>query len=362
MTRTDSDPTAQRLLLVSVPRTASNLLLKVLNIHEQPSLHTNNKGGYFFFDAFTAEVQSGLLTTPPSAWSTSTVAEVRSAFQTCLNALEEFSREAETTGKRAFAKEHAFWFLNPLSFHPTNPEEPASDDDDLTQSEEELFRLTLPSKYGKTNTFSSENRTILPDEYLRTWRMAFIIRHPALTFPSFYRAMLKMSETGYLVDDEESMRGTLATNMSMRWTRLLVEWCLRHRPGEPVLLLDAHDLIHDPVAVRRFCNLAGLDESVVKFEWGAGEPHQRKRKEEAPDEATFTKEQREYHAAAKIMFSTLEGSSGMMKDKTPSMVDVGAEVGKWRAEFGEEAAGMLERAVEEAMPDYEFLMARRVRG
>ncbi|OJJ99121.1 hypothetical protein ASPACDRAFT_52597 [Aspergillus aculeatus ATCC 16872] len=365
---TKTDPTdQQRLLLVSVPRTASNLLLKVLNIHSQPALHTNNKGGYFFFDAFTAAAQSSVLTTPPATWAPATVAQVRSVFQSCFDALETFSAEAATNGKRAFAKEHAFWFANPVSFHPTDPEDSASsasDDADRKEADENLFRLPLPSTYGPTTTatFSSGNETIFPDEYLRTWRLAFIIRHPALAFPSFYRAMRKVGETGYLVDDEETLRGTLATNMSLRWTRGLVEWCLRQKPGEEVLLLDAHDLIHEPAAVRRFCRLAGLDEGVVKWEWGVGEPHQRRGKKEEEEQGVLTQEQRDYYAAARIMLSTLEGSSGVMKEKTPAAVDVRAEVKKWRAEFGEEVAAMLERAVEEAMPDYEFLRGRRVRG
>ncbi|PYI24150.1 hypothetical protein BO99DRAFT_127150 [Aspergillus violaceofuscus CBS 115571] len=314
----------QRLLLVSVPRTASNLLLKVLNIHEQPTLSTNSKGGYFFFDAFTAAAQSSVLTTPPAVWPPSTVAHVRSVFQSCFDALEAFSAEAASNGQRAFAKEHAFWFANPASFHPTDPDDSASDHEDRSAADENLFRLPLPATYGPTATFSHGNETIFPDEYLRSWRLAFIIRHPALAFPSFYRAMRKVGETGYLVDDEETLRGTLATNMSLRWTRGLVEWCLRQKPGEEVLLLDAHDLIHEPAAVRRFCQLAGLDEGVVKWEWSVDEPHQRRGKKEE-DEGLLTQEQRDYYAAARIMLSTLEGSSGVMKEKTPAAVDEVAE-------------------------------------
>ncbi|RAL08276.1 uncharacterized protein BO97DRAFT_408475 [Aspergillus homomorphus CBS 101889] len=344
MTKAIPSP-SQRLLLVSVPRTASNLLLKVLNIPEQPHLHVNPKGGYFFFDAFTATAQSNLLTTPPSDWSSATVQHVQSTFQACLDALEAFSQEADAQGKAAFAKEHAFWIADPLSFHNQG---------DSSGELKENIRVTLPDAYGPTTTFSPGNDTIFPDEYLLTWRLAFIIRHPALAFPSFYRAMLKFSDTGYMIDKEETLRGTLATNMSLRWTKGLVEWCVRMRPGEPVLLLDAHDLIHEPATVRRFCQLAGLEESVVKFEWGADEQQKKMA------EAELTQEQRDYNAARKIMLATLEGSSGVLKEKTPAMVDIEAEVAKWKVEFGDEVAGMLERAVREAMPDYEFLRARRM--
>jgi hypothetical protein len=60
------------------------------------------------------------------------------------------------------------------------------------------------------------------------------------------------------------------------------------------------------------------------------------------------------------MLSTLSASTGIIKDKTPTAVDVDAEVKQWKEEFGEEVAAKLETLVRDAMPDYEYLRSRRI--
>jgi hypothetical protein len=64
--------------------------------------------------------------------------------------------------------------------------------------------------------------------------------------------------------------------------------------------------------------------------------------------------------AEAVMLSTLLGSTGVIKDKTPTVVDVAAEAKQWKEEFGEELAYMLETTVRDAMPDYEYLRSRRI--
>jgi hypothetical protein len=41
-------------------------------------------------------------------------------------------------------------------------------------------------------------------------------------------------------------------------------------------------------------------------------------------------------------------------------IDIDAEAAKWKVEFGEEIAQMIEKAVRDSMPDYEYLKARRI--
>lgn len=346
MATTKTPPPPQRLLLVSVPRTASNLLLKIVNIHRQPHIHTNSKGGYFFYDAYVASTRNANLHRPIPEWTETEKAETRSNYQRCLDTLEEESKQAQQEGKVMFAKEHAFWFVNPAAMQ--------------TEHEQSLetFRLDVSSAghghgYGPGRTFSGLNSTVLPDEYLRTWRIAFIIRHPALAWPSMYRAMSKIAQLGLL--DEDGVRGASVSNMTLRWTRRLFEWC-REQPDEMTVpvVIDAHDIIHHPGSVLRFCEATGLDTGAVQMEWeddnisaaaaaaaGAG-AHQMDRN------------------AAQIMLSTLEASKGIVKDKAPETVDIPAEAEKWRAEFGDEVAGLIEKAVWDAMPDYEYLKERRV--
>ncbi|KAJ5473545.1 hypothetical protein N7475_003111 [Penicillium sp. IBT 31633x] len=337
-TTSETNNNKQRVLLVSVPRTASNLLVKILNIHNQPNAITNKMGGYFFYDAFMKAGRDGRLTKPLSQWTADEKLEIKSAFQQALDDLEAYSTQARTANKIMFAKEHAFWFLNPGSFtsRMNSPEPPE-------QMQE--FHMSIPECYGSP-TFSPNNKTILPDEYLRTWQLAFIIRHPALAWPSMYRAMQKLSKTGFI--DEDGVKGVSIMNMSLEWTRKLFDWCLE-QPDESVtpLVIDANDVIHNPGAVTKFCEKFGLDTACMQFEWddakSAGNAELEKQKEQNS-----------------IFLSTLQESTGVLKDKAPASVDIDTEVAKWRVEFGDEIAQMLEKATRDSMPDYEYLKANRV--
>ncbi|CAL5867164.1 uncharacterized protein PFLUO_LOCUS1376 [Penicillium psychrofluorescens] len=328
----------RRLLLISVPRTASNLLVKILNIHNRSNVLTAPKGGYFFYDAFIHALQ---LNKPLEQWTDEERKKVQVAFQEAVDSLEEFSKRAQDANKMMFAKEHAFWIFNPASFgkmlRGTMSTEHFND-----------FVIKMPKSYGSTPTFSSKNETVLPDEYLRSWQMAFIIRHPALAWPSMYRAMSKMSSAGYV--DEDAVKGFTVTSLTLRWTRMLYEWCLEQPdvPTQP-LVLDAYDVIHNPKAVQKFCESVGLDPSELQFEW-----------DDKAATAALAKSSGWDQTAQAIMLSTLNGSKGVVKDKTPANIDIAAEAEKWKAEFGEEAGQMVEKAVWDSMPDYEYLKARRV--
>jgi hypothetical protein len=104
-------PAPGRVLLVSVPRTASNLLLKVLNVHQQPNVLTNKTGGYFFHEAYTTATTE--LLKPFSEWTDAEKTRIRDIYQRCLGTLEEYSARAQSDGKVMFAKEHGFWLYNP---------------------------------------------------------------------------------------------------------------------------------------------------------------------------------------------------------------------------------------------------------
>jgi hypothetical protein len=351
MAPTPQNNGSNRLLLISVPRTASNLLLKILNIPKQPNVITSPKGGYFFYDAFMTTGKDGRLNKPLSEWTANDKTEVRDAFQHAVDDLEEYSAKARAENKTMFAKEHAFWFVNPGFF--SSMTHGAVDDQDL-----QSFEVSMPETYGSSRTFSPNNKTVLPDEYLRTWQLAFIIRHPALAWPSLYRAMEKMSKAGFL--DDDGLKGVKISNMSLQWTRKLFDWCLE-QPDAPItpLVIDANDVIHNPGAVIKFCERAGLDTASMQFEWNGNE---KKSENWTPDRASIGNpdELARQRSAASIMLSTLEDSNGIVKDKAPKSIDIDAEVAKWRVEFGDETAELLEKATRDAMPDYEYLKANRV--
>lgn len=343
MTRTEDSP--RRVLLVSTPRTASNLLLQMLNIYEQPNALTSERGGYFFYPYFLHTTTTGLCDKPVGQWSEEEKAQTRSALQSSIQNLETYSEQAEHENKIMFAKEHSFWFAHPASLQKLKG---GIDDTEFTRD----FRSTIhiPERYGPTRTYSSSNETILSDEYLRTWQMAFIIRHPALAWPSLYRAVLKIADELGLTE-EQFRSATSVRNMSFHWARSLFDWTME-QPGTPrPIVVDAYDLIHSPEIVLKVCERLAMDKDTVKFEWSRNNNNA----------VNVPKaEQSRHERLAPIMLSTLNDSAGVIKDKAPGCVDISAEAAKWSVEFGEEAARFLEKAVVDSMPDYEYLKSHRM--
>ena len=60
--------------------------------------------------------------------------------------------------------------------------------------------------------------------------------------------------------------------------------------------------------------------------------------------------------------STLNASKGIEPGLEARSLNIEEEKVKWAAEFGEKDAEDLAKFVHEAMPDYEYLLKRRVRG
>ncbi|KAJ5272517.1 hypothetical protein N7478_007642 [Penicillium angulare] len=111
--RSINQPT--QVLLISIPRTASNLLVKVFNLPNQSNVHSNEKGGYFFYWAFIAAARRGYMEKPAEKWTNQEKEEVRAIYQGCLDKIEECTSEFEEKNKMMFAKEHAFWIHSPAS-------------------------------------------------------------------------------------------------------------------------------------------------------------------------------------------------------------------------------------------------------
>jgi hypothetical protein len=170
-----------------------------------------------------------------------------------------------------------------------------------------------------------------------------------------YRAMTKISAEKLM--DEDAIKGASTATMSLRCSRKLYDWCME-QPDVPTPppVIDAHDLIHTPNVVEKLCEQTGLDKSVLQFEWDENEAKKAKdcpftdpNANAAMDEVAFS-----------IMLSSLQGSKGVMKDKAPENIDIAAEAAKWKVEFGEETAQLIEKAVWDSMPDYEYLKSKRI--
>lgn len=345
--------TPRRLLLISVPKTASNLFTKIINIHKQPNVLTTDNAGYFFYPAFMTTSRDPELHKPLEQWTDEQKARVRAVFQQSLDSLEGYSAQAAKENKIMFAKEHAFWIISPAAFDKQKRGKETSE-------HFESLHLRIPESYGSSQTFSQFNETVLSDEYLRTWQMGFIIRHPALAWPSLYRSLLKISQAGFL--DKDGIQGASLMNMSLHWTRMLYDWCLEQPVPTPVVI-DAQEVIHSPQAVMEFCERTGLDTGVVQFEWGGEAEKKSENWESGMHDGEKGGQSDMHRVAASIMLSTLEGSKGIVKDKTPAAdVDIAAAAQEWKAEFGEDVAQVIEKAVWDSMPDYEYLKAQRITG
>ncbi|KAJ5354337.1 hypothetical protein N7541_006901 [Penicillium brevicompactum] len=354
MAETSSNGTVEdrfkRVFLITYPRTASNLFLKMLSLDSQTNVVSNEKGGYFFWDAFMTGRISGSTYRPIENWGLEETDRIREAFQKGLGDLESKSKVAKSEGKIMFAKEHAQWFVNPaevdkyLSGHSGPGIMPFE------------VKFEVPDLIHEMRTFSSNNLTILPDEYLRTWTPTFLIRHPALAFPSFYRSMLNLEKEGFASAHE--FQPMLKLNSTLRWTRLLYDWYSQNtEPSEDLkgsahypLLLDAQDIINHPEVMVQYSELIGMDPTKLKFEWNR----------DAPGKDPGSECEKNHKTPEEVMMETLKDSSGLLKEKAPVALDISSEAEKWREEFGNDLGTQMEGWVRSAIPDFEYLRARRL--
>lgn len=180
------------------------------------------------------------------------------------------------------------------------------------------------------------NPTFLPDNTMLALQPVFQIRHPVLMFPSLVRTYGKV-----MPDTTHPSMPRLVAILTLRYSRGLFDWYLQH-PAAPVpKVIDADDIMRDREAVRQLCREIDFDPEAVRYEWDT-------REETDPIDIAF--------------FSTVAASTGIRPGFEARGVDVEAEKPKWVEEFGEVDGKDLAKAVEAAMPDYEYLLSHRVRS
>ncbi len=147
----------------------------------------------------------------------------------------------------------------------------------------------------------------------------------------------------------------LALEMTYHWSRTLYDWYIQQfaisesKSGERIIwpiVLDADDIMLEPKVVVKYAKVIGLDPTKLKFSWSP------KNKEEL--DKMWSVERR--------MLLTISASAGIVEGKTSRGVVIDEEVGKWKAEFGEEEGSKIERWVKNDMDDYEYLKTRRLRA
>ncbi|CEJ92240.1 hypothetical protein VHEMI07902 [[Torrubiella] hemipterigena] len=342
--------TPQRYYLITYPRTASNLLIRILDLKNQPNVTTgDDRGGYIFLPVVKLITDMGLRKKKVESWTATETTRVKNAYQDCFDEFQATIGAASAADCSVYIKEHVHFLVDPasLSGHVFG------ETDDIP-ADRESWKLQIPQPYEEAESPSHcINPTLFPDEFLLTWKPTFLIRHPALAFPSLYRALLELEGRD---DDDDELKVLGQHCMTLRWTRMLYIWYkqtskMQHPwPYEqdnvewPVVL-DADDVINSPALVQEYAEMLGLDPTKLAFSW-----------------TPATKaELSQMDTATKRYLDTLLGSGKIMKDKTSDNVDISTQVEKWTAEFGKAAAMRIEQLVREAMPDYEMLGANRLR-
>ena len=340
----DAFDAPHRLYLITDPRTASNLLLRILSLEEQHGFKVHDMGGYFFMPAIMANNQLHNRGKHIEEWTKEERETMMQIYQTCFEELEKFLQIAQSEKKFAFVKEHSYFMIEPTAqtryLYGQN------------SVKESPWTVRVPDSYGKELTRSSLNETVLPDQFLGTMLPTFLIRHPALIFPSHYRTYIDMEG----IEAAQTQEAELSLIMTLHWTRTLYEWYTQNQKSPSFLtecsdviwplVLDAADVMTKPEVVFRFCSIVKMNTSKLRFNWPAADSNE------------LAQLPNDYE---RRMRSTLLASSGVLTDKAQANLDIDAEVKKWAVEFGEKDSQRLERWVRAAMPDYEYLRSRRLR-
>ncbi|KAI3335274.1 hypothetical protein F4824DRAFT_161251 [Ustulina deusta] len=326
----DSLPTNRRYWLLTMPRTASNMLVRVLNLDEQ-GVRPAFQGGYFFFLSVVARLH---LYCKGSKWTPEDYASVEKSFKESFDALQDYLEAAEKGSQKVFVKEHISFF-NEAHYEYEEMYGPVPRENSPPKP--------LSARGFAHSTRSSLNRTALPDEFLKTWHPTFLIRHPALMLSSLYRTAQKDVE---VYGHRRLNKQPFDIEASTKFVRALYDFYTNYfgENSQWPIVLDADDVIMYPELVLKYAGLVGLDPNKVRFSW-------EKASQEKVDKLL---------PSVQVMLSTINASTGVDKGKIAGNIDIDAEAEKWRTEFGEEGGRKLEKWVRDAMPDYEYLRSRRL--
>lgn len=326
-------------VVFTIPRTSSHLLIQILNLPAQPSIHKHASDGYFFLAPLVQRFKRQLSGKDVSLWKDEDVRAVKEACQISYDGFEKFLLEAKGRGKGVFVKEHVNWFLDPTAesryLHSAS--------NGLGAATTSPF--TIIAAGSRNKIVSGSNETSLPDEVLLRLRPTFLIRNPMLTFPSLLRTSIDNEGRGAVMAGAETQRW----EMSFHWSRALYEFYVEQRNLNSVtpvpIILDADDILN-PDLMRTYAQTVGLDPNVIRYEW-------EKASEEEVGKLAKTERR---------MKDTILASQGIVKGKTAEGMQLDSEIEKWKVEFGEDLAARLEGFVRAAMEDYEWLWERRLNG
>lgn len=217
-------------------------------------------------------------------------------------------------------------------------------------------------------TDEEENPTVMPTDMLRGFHWTFLIRHPRRSIPSYYRCTIPPlsdltgftefmpSEAGY--DELRRLFDyLLAQNIigpAKAGSKVPVDEALNDgsdsdsgsesAPSRRVAItvIDADDLLQHPEALlKTYCKEVGIDYTPAMLEWGDEE-------NQAFAGKAFEKWYGFHHDA--IESTCLKPRAHGAKN--PSKEEEDAE---WRKKYGDEAAQVIRKTVDDNTADYEYL-------
>jgi hypothetical protein len=317
----------------------------MLGLPDQPNLTiAGERGGYVFKPVSDLFRELRLRTKKFANWTEEETSQVMALYQECW---DKFQKELSVVPSHhsVFVKEHISYLVDParLSEFSFGLDGRRPVDLGVLRSpyceEEQIVTKLRPSG-------SAINLTLLPEEFLQGWLPTFLIRHPALAFPSLYRALAELDPTANHGEDDEPLLGQ--QSMTLRWSRSMYEW-YADRLGSGSsdtwpIVLDADDIMESPELVAKYCRLLGMDPEKLCFSWDPSTED---------DAARFPRSRQRFQA-------TLMASKGVQKDKIGTGIVLEKELDKWHEEFGPRVAQSLEKLVRDAMTDYEYLKSRRL--
>ncbi|KAL3461852.1 hypothetical protein BJX64DRAFT_289032 [Aspergillus heterothallicus] len=344
-----------RAFMIGLLPSGTNLLSEVLELEQQPNIITVDA---LFRDSFLACCVNSAVVNGNLHWSPTVKAEVSDSINRDLRRAEESTLRARPqqnnpttttttahptttmnpTGNNTTTNSNkttlcasicAPWLINPAVFNKDAPQ--------MVAMNWEFFKAATPPTYMSPTvgfTWDWRNQTILPDQYLRTWQLTFVITHPVILFPKIYRAL--HAETNM---PQAHRQGVAGLYMTYTWHRTLYDWARRRAMYRPVIV-ETGQLSEEPgQTIFKYYYITGLP---VK---GGVIPRR--------EILEFKERHRAAHGAV------VDAVRGVMGRRARSFLDAWIEVEKgcWEAEFGEAAANFIERFVREAMADYEYLYA-----
>lgn len=199
------------------------------------------------------------------------------------------------------------------------------------------------SKEQATKIDRKTNPTIFSDDELFSWQPIILIRNPIAVYESWLRA------EGDPSPDLDSVVASIYT--TFKHQRRVFDWyhenVSSNGPGSLPVVIDADDLIEDPEVLHRLCSVLDMRTEEVLFQWDV---------ETLPPELIGRSERLQNYC------STIRNSTGVLRDKSSRNLDLPSKKAAWSEMFGDEKAVGLAERVMMSWPDYGYLRAFKLVG